>query len=175
MTLNDKLKQLQAQIISLQSQIKELSSSTDNKYLAPYTKTGEAVDKSRIKSTDISTGLGKILGGNPVWNDSELKQPPYDGETTPDPTKGYNKHGHSRYAGGALDINTLEFVEYTNVAGTILDQYGNAINKHCQQFWKNQPSITKDEDGNEQISDLSKSLVWDKENSCWRFLAVYAD
>ena len=154
MTLNEKIKKLEEQIKSLQSKIEDLTNSTDNKYIAPYTKTGAGVDKSRIRSTDISTGLGRIFGGNAVWNDSELKLPPY-GQAPPEPTKGYNKHGHSRFAGGALDINTLELVEYENTAGVILDQYGNPVNKHCQQFWKNHPNIVKTEnpDG-EQVEKI---------------------
>lgn len=174
MTLNEKIAKLEEQIKLLQSKIGDLTTTTDNKYISPYTKVGENTDKSRIRSTDISTGLGRVFGGNTAWNDSEIQLPPY-GQVPSEPTKGYGKHGHSRYAGGALDINTLELVEYENTAGVILDPYGNPVNKHCQQYWKNIPNIKKDENSEEQISSLSNNMVWDKENKVWKFFAVYKD
>ena len=174
MTLNEKIQDLEQQIKSLQSKIEDLTNTTDNKYIAPYTKSGEAVDKSRIRSTDISTGLGRVMGGNTVWNDTELKLPAY-GQNPTDPTKGYNNHGHSRYSGGALDINILEVVEYANTNGIILDSNGSPINKHCQQFWKNHPNITMDDNGVEKISNLADNMIWDEENAAWRFFAVYKD
>lgn len=157
MTLNQKIQDLENQIKSLQSKIEDLTISTDNKYIAPYTKAGEAVDKSRIRSTDISTNLGRVFGGNMVWNDSELKLPAY-GQIPAEPTKGYNKHGHSRFAGGALDVNIMELVEFENADGVILDSYGNPVNKHCRQFWKNQPNIVKMENSEGQYIDKIGNL-----------------
>jgi hypothetical protein len=95
------------------------------------------------------TGLGKIPGmkDNIIFNDSELKFVPW-GTQPSTPNKGYNKHSHSRYAGGALDINTLELVEYdTDEDGDIVDEEGNKLNKHSQSYWKNQPLIAKASDG----------------------------
>ena len=116
--------------------------------------------------TKTGTGLGKLpaRAGNIIFNDGDAQLKAF-GEMPLAATKGYNKHSHGRFSGGALDINTLELVEY-NLTG---------YNKDCQSYWKEPPSIELDEDGNEKISDLSKNMVWDKEEKCWRFIAVYAD
>lgn len=144
--ISERVRQLELEISYLKTKITDLSKNTEETTIRPYTKAGGLKDSSQVRPSDISTGLGATFGGNLIWNDAELQFPPY-GQQPTDPTKGYNKHGHSRYAGGALDIHTLELVEYeTNDEEQIVDSSGNPLNKHCQQFWKKKPNIKTDGD-----------------------------
>ncbi len=172
MTLNEELKKLKHQVASLQSKVNDLSQNVEGKTIQPYSKVN-ARDLSQIKPIDPIVGRGK---GNLPWNDSELEVPPINQQPSA-PTKGYNKHGHSRYAGGALDISTLELVEY--------DFGENGYNKHCQQFWMESPSIVKyektPEEGQEggepieAIGSLDGSFVFDPNAGKFRIYAVYKE
>jgi len=141
MTLNEKVKILEQEIVELKSKMTDLLKNLESKNPTPYSKVGTGRDNSQNKPVEPGTGLGNTYGGNLPWNDSELKVPSY-GTQPAIPTKGYNKHGHSRYSGGAMDINTLELVEYeTDENNNILDEEGNILNKHSQQFWHNDGKI----------------------------------
>lgn len=143
-TLNEKLKRLESNWKRLESKVKDLSRNTEESGIRPYSKVGGIRSRSQIRPVDIFAGLGGTYGGNMIWNDSELILPPYN-QQPPTPTKGFNRHTHSRYSGGALDISSLELIEYeTNELGEIIDSEGNVVNKHTQQFWKNHPKIVKD-------------------------------
>lgn len=143
-TLNQKITRLERDIKLLKSKMLDLSRNTEESVTRPYSKVGGIRDRSQIRPIDIDAGLGQVYGGNFIWNDAELIMPPY-GTSIPTPTKGYNKHGHSRYSGGAMDINTLELVEYeTNEEGEIVDKNGSPLNRHSQGFWKNPAKIAKD-------------------------------
>ena len=165
-TLNDKVRQLENQIKTLQAKVLDLTNKTEASRAKPESKVPLSDLSKTTPMPSSGTGLGKLPARNAgiIWNDADAQNLGF-GTQPSIPTKGYNKHSHSEYAGGALDINTLKLVEY-DLSG---------YNKHNQSYWKEQPNIEKDEDGNEKISDLSKSMVWDKENKCWRLIAVYAD
>lgn len=161
-TLSQRIIELEKQIKFLYGKIKALTYNTETVRKKPETKIGQT-NLGQIAPVTIETGLGAIRGNSPAWNDSELKRPPYG--TQPDePTKGYNNHGHDRYSGGALDIHTLELVEYENIDGVILDPQGNPLNKSCQGFWKNKPNIAKEgtieKIGNLDIEFDSSSKKW---------------
>jgi len=162
--LNVRIAELEKTIIALQSKINDLTKNVEERVKTPYSKVGTVLDSKVIG--DIQTGVGGYL----IWNDSELKRPPF-GDLPATPIKGYNKHGHSRYAGGALDINTLELVEY--VFDTELH------NKHCQQFFVTEPSIQSSEDSSgtlqSHIGSLSDSLVFDPNTKKWYVYAVYKE
>ena len=164
--LNSRLQELENKILALESKIIDLSKKTDDVRNKPESIVPQLELGKQIPMPSSGTGLGKFPArqGGIFWNDADASATPW-GTQPPTATKGYNKHSHGRFSGGALDINTLELVEY--------DLTG--YNKDCQSYWKTQPSIELDEDGNEKISDLSKSMVWDKEEKCWRLIAVYAD
>lgn len=165
-TLNDKIRQLENQIKKLQAKVLDLANKTEAVRVKPESKI-PLLDLSKTTPMPSSgTGLGKLPARSAgiIWNDADAQNLGF-GIQPSTPTKGYNKHSHSRYAGGALDINTLELVEY-DFAGQ---------NKHCQSYWKILPNIKKDDNGIEQISLLVDNMVWDKENQVWRFYAVYKD
>lgn len=124
MTINDKIKQLEDQINLLESKIKDLSANTEEKFRKPSTISGNVRSPSFNYPVDTKAGMGGSLGNGVIWNDSELKIPRIDQEPAA-PTKGYNKHSHSRYSGGALIKDMLEIVEYN---------WGAIVNKHSQQF-----------------------------------------
>ncbi len=183
MTLNEQLKQLEKTVFALKSKLEYLSLNLEDKAISPYAKIGTGRDNSQNRPVDIGSGLGNTQGGNLTWNDSELKIPPY-GVQPNAPTKGYNNHGHSRYSGGAFDIGTLEFVEYvTDVNDNIVDENGNIMNKHTQQFWSSIVSIVQEEknleEGGSQLVDkigtIKDSLVFDTSDNQWKILAVFAE
>ena len=172
--LNDKIKELEKQIKFLESKINDISKNVESKVIKPYSKLGYLRDFNELKPVDVGTGYRLIV----PWNDSELLTPPYGAQPSL-PTKGFNKHSHSRYAGGAFDINTLEFVEYqTDENGNIIDAEENILNRHCQQFWNNPPSIViSQNEAEENVSRIGKldGFVFDPDNQVWRLTAVYAE
>lgn len=161
-SLNSKISKLEAQVILLQDQITDLTKSTAQQTKPPYTKT-KSDNPSQKHPTDIKTGLGAIRGSFIHWNDAELKKPPY-GQQPGTPTVGYALHGHNRYAGGALDIHTLELVEYENIDGAIINIDGDLLNHSCQQFWKKDVNIALSE-GVQKIGKLD--IEFDPSSGKW--------
>lgn len=152
-TINEELERLKKEIEWLKSKVRDLSRNTEENYISPYSKSGGIPSRSSIRPVDISTGLGETYGGNMIWNDSELILPPY-GDQPAEPTRGYNKHNHSQFSGGALDVNTFQLVEYlTNEEGEILSEEGHVLNRHCQNFWKEKAQI-KEDSGVQKIGTL---------------------
>jgi len=125
MTLNERIKQLENQIIALEAKLKDLSANTEGKFNKPTTIVGGSRGQAITSPVDFKTGMGGILGNAVIFNDSELQIPPGD-EEPDEPTKGYNKHSHSRFSGGALIKGTIEIVEYKS---------GKIDNPHCQRFY----------------------------------------
>jgi hypothetical protein len=134
MNLNQRIEQLEQIIKELQSKIIDLSSNVQEKTKSPYTISGGISSRGSQTPIDAKTGLGQVLGGHVIWNDSEVVAPLNEEPLLPD--VGYNKHSHSRFSGGALIKDVLEIVEYdwNSVTPSI-------INKHSQQFFINQPAI----------------------------------
>jgi len=183
MTINEELQFMRDEILQLKNKIADLSLNLEDKNISPYSKIGTGRDTTKNRPVEPRTGLGTDAGGILPWNDSELKNPPFNGTQPDTPTKGYNNHGHSRYSGGAFDISTIEFVDYTkNDDGYIIDPEGHVLNKHCQQFWKTLPKIEEDEKTVEtgtipvlKLGGIANSMVFDTTDSQWKFYAVYAE
>lgn len=133
--LNEKLVELNRELIDLRIRVLDLNMHIEEGLPLPYTKHGELNTDYRRSPIGTKTGLGRKLGGPMVWNDSILKNPPLN-EKPDDATKGYNKHSHSEFSGGALDINTLELIEY-DVNWELSFLY----NKDCQDYWDVDPPI----------------------------------
>lgn len=134
MTLNERINALEALVVELQNKVKDLSANTEQKYKAPISIVGGGRDRAVIHPVDFITGKGQEFGGGVIWNDSEMALPPANAEPAT-PTKGYNKHAHSRFSGGALINDVVEVVEF-DLSGI--------SNPHCQQYWQAEPSIAKD-------------------------------
>jgi len=141
MTLNERIEQLEQQVETLLAKIADLSANVEEKNITPYTVSGGNKSSATNMPVDAKTGLGLVLANHVIWNDAESVTPPLNAEPTPPPTKGYNKHAHSRYSGGALIKDTLEIVEYdwNSVTPSI-------SNKDSQQFWVTQPKIKTEVD-----------------------------
>lgn len=185
-SLLTRIKEMQGQILLLNSKIQYLESKlpgsddSGNLTQVPLIPLGNVGNE--FPSTD--TGLGRIYGSQPgiIWNDAEAELPPF-GTQPGTPTKGYQKHSHSKYAGGALDLNTLEIVKYKTGDAEedieIIDSDGNILNRHTQSFWKSLAQIEVDDNNKEKIATIADNLVWDKDandgNGAWRFYAVYKD
>ena len=136
MLLVDRIAALENQIKFLQSKIEDLSKNTEQKYNKPITISGGIQNRGLTAPSDIDAGFGVILGNGVIFNDSELTTPPINAEPGL-PTKGYNKHTHSRYSGGPLIKQNLEIVEYDPADWALI------TNPHSQQFWQISPKIKK--------------------------------
>ena len=167
MTLNERIKTLENEVLALQSKILDLSANVEEKSATPYVLAGGTKNPATNMPIDAKTGKAPILGGHVIWNDSEGKVPPLN-EEPPDPKKGYNKHSHSRYSGGALIKDKLEIVEY---------KWGSITNKESQQFWETQPSIVKVVNTkNESVEKIGLlDLVFNPDTKTWGVSAYEID
>jgi hypothetical protein len=91
---------LEELVETLKAKLRDMDIEIQNKYLTPISALGGQEALSSIRPVDIKTGYGKRYGNAVIWNDSELANPPID-QQPPLPKKGYNKHSHSRFSGGA--------------------------------------------------------------------------
>ena len=136
MNINERLSEAENKIKCLEAKIKDLTVNTEQKSKTPYTLAGGNRDRTNIGAIDASAGMGQIKGSGIVWNTEELKHSQLNSEPTNpeevDGAKGYAKHSHSKFSGGALIVDVLEFVEYV---------WGTITNKHSQSYWKVQPEI----------------------------------
>lgn len=123
MRLQDKINDLEQEILILKAKVEDLSRNTEEKTRNPYSKVGNS-SRANIHPVDSKIASATKQGGHVIWNDSEQQNPPY-GQEPSLPTAGYNKHTHSRYSGGALIINGLELVKYKD---------DSLQNLHSQQF-----------------------------------------
>jgi hypothetical protein len=138
--------ELENSIRNLRTKIDDLSKSTEEKDIKPYSAVGNKRDRSQSHPTDVSTGLGQVFTGGVIWNDSDQNIPAY-GTKPVDPTKGYNRHSHSCFSGGALDIKTLEIVEYD------INWESENYQKDCQATWRNFPPIKKEQNTKDENID----------------------
>jgi len=168
--LANKILELEQKIQSLESKIIDLSEKTDAVRTKPESMTSQIELSKQTPMPSSGTGLGKFPArqGGMIFNDGDASATPW-GTQPPTPIKGYNKHGHSRYAGGALDIHTLELVEFESPNPEaddpiLLDQQGNIINKHCQSYWKVPGKIAKS-GGVEKIGKLD--IQFDSSSKKW--------
>ena len=157
--LNNRVRELEEQVRLLLAKVSSLSENTEEKDPSPYSAVGAIRPRALIKVLDIKKGWGHF-GGTLIWNDAELANNGIN-QNPGEPTEGYNKHHHSRYAGGALDINTLELVEY---------EFESENYPHSQQFDISEPKIataTKLEGGS--ISKIGKlDAGFDAESGTWK-------
>jgi hypothetical protein len=168
--LVQQIQELQDEMKWVKAELEEFEKNTIEKNIVPYTKSGGNKDQSQQKSVDISTGLSVAFSGAVVWNDTEIKFPPYG--TKPDnPTQGYNRHSHSRFSGGALDIKTLEIVEYD------IDWVNDTLQKDCQSLWRTLPPIKKQQ--NTDLKDVEKigllDLIFNPDAVKWGVSAFEID
>ena len=165
-SINKKIEDLKIKSDASANKINSLSKNTEEKNPTPFSKVG-GIGKRTYAIGDIVTGGDGVI----IWNDMELKFPPY-GEKISEPNKGYNNHFHTRYSGGALDINALEIVEYDTDWNTDAD-----YSKHSQKFWLNSPSIkTAQNTANENIDKIGTiAFVFDADSAKWGTSAFEID
>ena len=163
-TVQDQLDALYDQIGELSDKVDDLSSNTEEKDLSPYSK---ADGYNPIQISDIRV----TRDGYVVWNDSELKCPPF-GQKPPDPTIGYLRHFHTRYSGGALDVKATEMVQY-NINWDTDDTHS----KHSQQLWKDDPPISKTQNSKNENVDMIGTLdmMFDADNKIWGAVPHFID
>lgn len=162
--LNQRIERLEQQVQILLAKIRDLSFNVEEKTQGPYVVAGGTKSSATMMPIDAKTGKSPILASHVIWNDSESFRPPLNEE--PDlPEKGYNKHSHSRFSGGALIKDVLEIVEYDwdSVSPTI-------INKHSQQFWTEQPMIAKckNSEGNDVEKIGTLEMEFDPNTLTWK-------
>jgi len=171
-TLQTRILELENTIKLLISKLEDISNNVEEKQLVPYSKSGGIKDLSHNNPVDTSTGLSTTFSGAVIWNDVDLRVPPYGKYPTSDPVKGYNRHSHSSMSGGALDINTLEIVEYErdSVTDKIIDIEGNKIyHQDCQDTWKKIPKIKKEQNTKEEdVNKIGKlDLIFNADSLKW--------
>ncbi len=124
--INIKIIKLENMIEALNKKIADLSANTEEKFNKPTTMSGGIRNQASVFPVDFKTGMAGTLGNGIIFNDSELMIP--RGDQVPAlPTKGYNKHSHTRYSGGALIKGAIEIVEYKS---------GVITNYHSQRFYE---------------------------------------
>jgi len=123
--INIRITELENTIERLNKKIADLSANTEEKFNKPTTFSGGIRDQSAVFPVDFKTGMAGTLGNGIIFNDSELMIPRGD-QVPSTPTKGYNKHSHTRYSGGALIKGAIEIVEYKS---------GVITNYHSQRFY----------------------------------------
>ena len=163
-TIQDQLDVLYESVQKLQAKMDDVSTNTESKDPSPYSKAG-AYSPTQI------TDIAKTRDGYLIWNDAELKIPPF-GQKPPDPTIGYLRHFHTRYSGGALDINAMEMVQYDINWDT-----DDTHSKHSQQLWKEDPPIKKAQNSkNENIEMVGTlDLMFDADNKIWGAVPHFID
>lgn len=132
MKLKDKIAELEIKIARLEAKQIDLSRNTEEKPPTAYSVVGNAESKAALHPSDIVSGVGAYMGSFVLWNEIDMSRPAYGTQVTLEPKKGYNRHTHSRYSGGALIINGLELAEYKS---------DGLKNIHNQQFWKTEPAL----------------------------------
>ena len=165
MSLNSRIKELEDKIATLTSKVWNLSRNTESKTNPPYSIIGSESSKSEITPIDIKAGWGHRYGGSIVWNSSELGVPPGNVEPSvpnAETGKGYNKHTHTRFSGGALIKGGIEIVDYDFSETPV-------TNIHSQQFWVTQPNIKTDINTNKESVDKIGllDLVFNPDTKTW--------
>jgi hypothetical protein len=167
-TLNSRIQELEIEIQALKRKLDYVSSRTEEIRPQPTTKVGQAEFKQGVMPSS-GTGLGKVwtYPGGIIWNDSEGLAPPFGSDISP--SKGFNKHSHSRYSGGALIKDMLEIVDYD------LSNYSTKL--HSQSHWKTEPPIKKVFSSKGQtVEKLGKlDLVFDPDVVMWGTVAYEVD
>jgi hypothetical protein len=144
---------------------------------------------------DVATGRPYTQGGQIVWNDQEISPSPLQASSEiTEPTKGYHKHSHGEFSGGAIDVNTMMLVEYERLSSEGDDDDDNPImnpkikltegdcNEHCQSEFKSEPLIVKadkTEAGTENVTQVEKkgkvAWIFNAESSKWGCAAYEID
>ena len=133
MNLNEKLNQLEQHLAKVEAQLTQVTNElVQIKHPTPISvHSGKPMHNSAV--VDRSTKLGNTLGGTIIWNDAELQFLSSTSQMAAiTPTKGYHRHSHSRYSGGALDVTNLELVEY---------EENEALPPDSQSYWNGQEKI----------------------------------
>jgi len=172
MLLVDRIKALEDQITFLQTKMEELSKNLEKKYLPPTTITGGVQNRGLLSPVDIDAGLGSIMGNGVIWHDGELDFPPANAEA-PLPTKGYNKHTHSRYSGGAIIKQNFEIVEYDPTDWVTVPPR----NPHSQQFWQTNPKIRTTTNSKDETVEMigALDLIFNSDTKNWGTAAYEID
>jgi len=160
MKLNARIEFLENTVLALSAKVADLSRNTEGTYKKPISIVGGGKDQSLTRPIDIRSGRGLVSGAGVIWNNTEIDGVYGTQPTTP--TIGYNKHAHSRFAGGALIKDVVEIVEY---------EWGAITNKQSQGFFKPEdfPKIKKDI--NTKLQSVDKigllDLVFNPDTLTW--------
>jgi hypothetical protein len=144
-TLNRKIIELENKIRVLENTLTQLQGEVSKTKLPSPSNSATGRSKGTTVSVDLASGLGGVYNGKIIWNDLEQDLPMICPSTSPAATKGYHKHSHSQYSGGALDIANLMLVEY---------QLNTSLNPDCQSYWNGQEVIKK-QDGIDKLGKLA--------------------
>lgn len=152
MGINAKIQKLEQKINELENKISELQQNEAK--AKEYSRVSNLQSRAHSSPIDASAGGFSVMGGQMVWNDIELSCPPINSLPTDDggntyPRRAYNRHSHTRFNGGALDVSSLELVEYdvplkeeyvdseSPIHSNLIEWDSDSYNKHCPAYWHN--------------------------------------
>jgi hypothetical protein len=115
-TINERIELLENKIVELEAKLGAVSSNTEGASKTNYTIVGAS------KDPNISRPI--------IWNNTEINAA--YGTQPATPKFGYNKHSHSRFAGGALIYGVIEIVDY---------DWGAVTNKQSQSYLEELPIV----------------------------------
>jgi len=157
--LNRKVNSLIKEVEALKQKLASIELNNVESTPKPFSKVGGKITPMGVTVSDYKTGTGATL----AWNDAELFG--LLGNNQPAPArKGFLKHSHSSFSGGALDINILELIEY-DVDFLVSANY----NKDCQQYWNGTPPIKRVENSKGESIEKKGNLdiQFNAENGKW--------
>ncbi len=129
-TINEQIDTLQRQVRELYSRINALSSTTEGRIPAPRTTFGFLSGRENAHPMPLGSDMS-FLGGTIFWNDAEVYHPNEPMSAGEVPKRGYHKHTHNRFSGGALISGGIEIVEYDLEHMSDWERFNNIS---CQQF-----------------------------------------
>jgi hypothetical protein len=170
-SINERLQQLEEEVIALRAKVIDLSANTEEKSKSPYSLGQKNSSPAIIRNGDIRSGKGASEGNGIIWYSSESDTPPANQEidipSNLDNVIAYNRHSHSRISGGALEINTLELVEFEFTTQ----------NPHSPQFWQTQPKRVKVKNSNNEVKEKIGKLevIFNADTEKWGAEAYQID
>jgi len=143
MTLNERIEFLEQTVNTLSAQLKALSANTEGKDKTNYSIVGASRDPNIDRPI--------------IWNNTEINAS--YGTQPATPKFGYNKHSHSKFAGGALIYGVIEIVDY---------DWGVVTNKQSQSFLEELPIVKENNTKGESVDRIGLlSLVFNPDTKTW--------
>jgi len=137
-TLTERIESLEKKIASHENTIKSLGGQLGDKPKTTYSRPPKSKGAGNFRSADPRSGIMDSNAGFVIWNKADASLPAYGDPPSIGLSESnwaslsYNRHSHSRFAGGPLDTDTLELIAYNWEAPGVVSSF----DRHSQAFWK---------------------------------------